>query len=141
MTRPSHPAPSGGPLPCALPGLRGPARLPGVGALLVLGTLALLGLVLLPGAAAAQQVQGRLLDDADARPLAGAWVTLVRDGENVARAVTRVDGGFRIIAPTPGRYLLRADFLGYGTVERDVDIPPPGEPDRKSTRLNSSHYS
>jgi hypothetical protein len=73
-------------------------------------------------------VQGRLLDDADARPLAGAWVTLVRDGENVARAVTRVDGGFRIIAPTPGRYLLRADFLGYGTVERDVDIPPPGEP-------------
>lgn len=89
---------------------------------------AVLGLVcLLPSALQAQQVQGRLVDEVDARPLAGAYVTLVRGGVNVARTVTRVDGGFTLTAPEAGSYLLRADFLGYGVVERTVEIPPPGE--------------
>lgn len=88
----------------------------------------LLLVLLWPAALQGQQVQGRLVDEVDAHPLAGAYVTLVRDGENVARAVTRVDGGFVLTAPQAGPYTLRADFLGYGVVEREVEVPPPGEP-------------
>lgn len=78
--------------------------------------------------AQAQQVRGLLLDEMDARPLAGAYVVLLRDGREVVGTVTRVDGGFRLTAPEPGPYLLRADHLGYATVEREVVLPPPGTP-------------
>ncbi len=74
----------------------------------------------------AQQVTGRVLDASDAQPLGGAYVVLLSGGQAVASTVTRPDGFFRLVGPTAGAYLLRADQLGYGRVERTVELPPPG---------------
>ena len=86
------------------PGARG---LPATGGLLILAAG-------IPLDASAQVVRGRLLDGATG--LGGAMMTLVHaNGAEVDRTLTRGDGLFQIKAPTPGRYRLRADRIGYAT--------------------------
>jgi hypothetical protein len=75
--------------------------------------LAALVLCLLPAAASAQSVTGRVLDSTTRRPLAHVTVTLVDSaGRPAARAETLPDGVFYLDAPAPGSYAL--DFAAAG---------------------------
>lgn len=78
-------------------------------------SVALLFLVLLgTGEALAQQVEGILRDRATSDPIAGAFVRLIAaDDTVVAITITDAAGGFRVTAPGLGRYILRAQRLGY----------------------------
>lgn len=69
-----------------------------------------------PPAADAQVVRGRLLDADGETGVGGAMMTLVHfDGTEVDRTLSSVDGRFRVTAPTPGNYRLRAERIGYAT--------------------------
>lgn len=65
-------------------------------------------------AAAAQTLEGRVVDEEDDRPVASALVRLVDDGGE-QRAVTVADssGLYRIVAPGPGVYRIEAARIGY----------------------------
>ncbi len=76
------------------------------------------------GALDAQEVRGRLLDEAEGTPLAGAYVALVRDDAAAATTLTRADGWFQLEAPEAGTWTVRAEHLGYGTVEIMVNAAP-----------------
>jgi|GEM_PF-1269701 len=61
---------------------------------------------------AAQVVDGKLVETAGA-PVARALVSLVDSaGRAVATSQTRADGGFRLTAPGPGTYRVRAERVG-----------------------------
>lgn len=78
-----------------------------------------LGLIALRGAAAAQVVQGRLLEAGTGDPLAAATIQL-RQAERrkrvVAAGVTDGDGRFVLRAPATGTYVLHAERLGFKAV-------------------------
>ena len=58
------------------------------------------------GAAAAQTVQGRVVELGDQEPVAGALIALVDSaGGEVARGATSPSGGFVLAAGKSGRYL------------------------------------
>lgn len=79
--------------------------------------IAFLG-VLAPALAAAQQVQGRVLDAGDMSPVAGATVTLADSTGGVIRQVVAgADGRFWLWYDRAGAYLLGAERIGYATVE------------------------
>ena len=64
----------------------------------------------------AQVVRGRLLDTDGVTGLGGAMMTLVHgNGTEVERTLTRSTGLFELTAPTPGKYRLQADRIGYAT--------------------------
>src|SRR3954471_19229275 len=64
----------------------------------------------------AQTVRGELVDAAG-RPVEQVLVALVGPGGHQAgAALTSASGQFRIRAPGPGRYSLRAERVGYATV-------------------------
>ena len=70
----------------------------------------------IPLGAGAQVVRGRLLDMEGAIGLGGAMMTLVHaNGSEVDRTLTGSNGHFRLTAPAPGNYRLRADRIGYAT--------------------------
>lgn len=81
-----------------------------------------------PALAAAQTLQGRVLDELDESPIPTALVRLV-DESGSQSAITAADssGFFRITAPEPGVYRVVAERLGYEPFEtplletRDVD--------------------
>lgn len=97
---------------------------------------ALAAAALLPGALAAQTVVVRATDQATRGPLGGALVSLESEaGKKVARALADERGRGVVTAPTPGRYRLRVDAIGYQgrssepfalgagiTVERAVEL-------------------
>jgi hypothetical protein len=65
----------------------------------------------------AQSIRGQLLDDATEAPIVGATVSLLDARENaVRRVITDAAGWFSIADPLSGRYLLRAERIGYATV-------------------------
>lgn len=67
--------------------------------------------------AGVQTVQGVLLDEATDAPIAGAFVTLTdREGTELSGRLTDAAGRFRLDAPSPGRYGLRAERIGFETV-------------------------
>lgn len=71
----------------------------------------------------AQTVVGRTLASATDAPLGGVFVTLIDEaGRQTAGFISRPDGGFLIRAPGPGRYVLRAELIGYGSIERWVEL-------------------
>ena len=84
--------------------------------------VSLMALCLLGGTgvvSAQEVVRGRLVAEEGGGPLAGAYVELREAGDTmVAQAtLTRPDGWFELQAPGPGRYVVRADHLGYRPVE------------------------
>ncbi|TDN38632.1 TonB-dependent receptor [Hymenobacter sp. UV11] len=89
----------------------------------LLGWLLLLALGLLPGALAAQTpgtVAGTLLDQRTRQPLPFANVLLLRlpDSTVVGNAQTLENGSFTLAGVKQGRYLLRAEVLGYQPARR-----------------------
>ncbi len=74
-----------------------------------------------PAPAAAQQVTGHLLEDPAGTALAGGYVVLLRDSSVVASTVSGADGRFLLTAPAPGRYTVRADFVGYAPATAPVN--------------------
>ncbi len=78
--------------------------------------LPVIALLLLASPAAAQTVTGTVTEAESLRPLASAVVSLVDEsGEVRARTLTDNEGHYRLQAPTPGRYLIRAERLGWRT--------------------------
>jgi hypothetical protein len=71
-----------------------------------------------PSSGAGQTIQGRVIDAADGRGVATAIVRLV-DESGEQRAVSAADssGGYRIEAPGPGVFRLRAERIGYVAME------------------------
>jgi len=68
----------------------------------------------------AQVVLGRLVEAAQSggQGIGGAMMTLVdAGGRSVEQVLTRDNGLFRLTAPAPGRYRLRADRIGYASTE------------------------
>ncbi|TVT43348.1 TonB-dependent receptor [Hymenobacter setariae] len=90
-----------------------------------LGVLALLLLALLPGSLCAQtlgEVSGTLLDQGTRQPLPFANVLLRRlpDSAVVANTQTSEKGSFTLAKVPLGRYVLRAEALGYRPSSRPV---------------------
>lgn len=92
--------------------------------MLVRSTGALLcGLLVSAGDAAAQQVRGRVVDEAQRAPLADAAVTVMTaDSASVASTTTGADGFFFVDLDEPGSYLVRVAHPGYGPVVREVEL-------------------
>jgi hypothetical protein len=78
---------------------------------------ALIAAAALPGALAAQRMEGRVVDVASRRPIAAADVRLVRGNAVVATAVSDRDGRFLLVAPDFGRYHLVAVHVGYAEAQ------------------------
>lgn len=71
-----------------------------------------------PGDAAGQEVSGRVVSAADARPVAGATVTATDlSGAVAGTAITNLGGRFILRLGGPGDYLLSAARLGFATAE------------------------
>src|SRR5687768_15016685 len=82
----------------------------------------LLVLALLGGATplpvVAQSIVGRVVDhNTNTAIVAGDVHLLDRTGMVRARSIADTAGWFRLVAPVPGTYRLRAASLGYSTVE------------------------
>jgi len=82
----------------------------------------LLGLALLSLAATfalpAQTVRGRVVDSLSGDPVARGFVVLLdQEGKELARALTTATAEFAIRAPSPGRYRLRSELIGYRAAE------------------------
>ncbi len=89
-------------------------------ALWALGLLLLVPLRSTP----AQTVRGELVEETLNAPIEGAFVVLEdADGEQVVAMLTNVVGRFVLEAPSPGRYRLKAERIGYeGHTSPDLDL-------------------
>lgn len=63
--------------------------------------------------AAAQTVEGRVVDRATEQPVPGATVALLDEAGVAATAVSEPDGSFRVTALSPGEYRVSAARMGY----------------------------
>lgn len=79
--------------------------------------LALSAALLLPGVAWGQVVRGSVMSAVDSTPLPGVVVLLVGSaGTAVDRALTNERGEFRLDGPSPGRYRVRTQRIGFRPV-------------------------
>ena len=85
---------------------------------------AALAVLLCAPSAAAQTVEGRVTESQTQQAVAGARVRLLDvEGEEAASTVTDAAGAFRLAAPTPGEYRLRAERVGLrSTITRAVPL-------------------
>lgn len=85
-----------------------------------------LAAAILPLAAAAQSIQGDVVDDADERPLEGVRLFLLNEnGEVVRETLSDEEGEFALQVPRSGDWLVLADLIGYGDVHSDpVEVGP-----------------
>lgn len=80
--------------------------------------VALAAVLLLPAAAAAQTIQGRVLDDREESPVQGATVTLAdTTGQVLRRTYTDVNGSFWLWSTAVGLHHLSVEALGYASVD------------------------
>jgi hypothetical protein len=71
--------------------------------------------------AASQSLRGTLLEDESGSPVAGTLVTLrPESGGSPVGTLTDSAGNFRLSAPAPGVYILRAERIGFVT----TSLPP-----------------
>lgn len=97
--------------------------------------VALAASVLLPGSGQGQTVLGRAVAAETGAPIAGVFVTLTDStGIQLAGSLSRADGGFLIRTPAAGRYVLRAEMIGYVGLTQDVELAP-GETLRKTLAM------
>jgi hypothetical protein len=86
--------------------------------LVALGAASLLALVAEP--VRGQTVLGQLFEARSEVPVEGALVLLLdQEGNEAGGYLTNEVGRFLIRAPAPGRYTLRVERIGYGTVNSD----------------------
>ena len=82
------------------------------------------GLLLLAGSAFAQistgSIYGKIVDGSGA-PLSGVTVSATAGGGHLT-FVTSSDGSFRFLRLPPGRYTVKAELSGFGTVSRSVEV-------------------
>lgn len=79
--------------------------------------LAILALAFVPPADA-QTVRGRVVEEGTRQPLAGAFVVLVdAEGNRHDAVLSDGDGRFTIQAVEPGTYRIKAELIGYATIE------------------------
>lgn len=91
-------------------------------------TLIALGLWLVASAAAAQNLNGRVLNDATDRPLEGVRVTLMdEEGSPYAETFTDQEGWFSLPVPRPGSWVVRAELIGFAQVASDPVAATPDE--------------
>ena len=88
-------------------------------------TFSLLGLLLLPAAALAQEgatVSGRVLDAADGAPIPLTSVVIARaeSGDTLSGALAREDGRFFVVGLAPGRYIVHTSFPGLYPEQREL---------------------
>lgn len=97
--------------------------------------LAAVSVGLVHSPARAQAVLGRTVAETTDAALAGVFVTLTDEaGRRAGGFLSRPDGGFLIRAPGPGRYVLRGELIGYGSLERPVELVA-GDTVRETLRL------
>jgi hypothetical protein len=91
-----------------------------VRALWALGLLLLVPLRSTP----AQTIRGELVEETLGAPIEGAFVVLVdTEGEQVVAMLTNAVGRFVLEAPSPGRYRLKAERIGYESyTSPDLDL-------------------
>jgi hypothetical protein len=86
--------------------------------------LALAAVFLSVSSAAAQAVRGVVVEGDDSQPVEGMVVSLHPSGGGAALSggLTNAEGRFVVRAPGPGRYMVRAERVGYRRVEVDVEV-------------------
>lgn len=97
-------------------------------------------LVVVPGRVLAQNagaIQGRVVEAATQRPLAGALITLVGTSRTM---LTNPSGEFLFPGVAPSEHRVRAEFLGYATLEVNVRVAT-GQTARADIRLAESAIS
>ena len=69
-------------------------------------------------------VYGTILGVADKTPLIGATVVLTNrtDDVTITGSTTDVEGKFRIEKVAPGKYTLKAQYLGYSTFRKPIEV-------------------
>lgn len=84
-------------------------------------TCGLMLFVLAPGLALAQDgvITGTVTDQQTEDSLPGATVLVTETGVGTA---TDIDGNYRITGVSPGTKTLRVSFVGYRTIEREVEV-------------------
>ena len=82
----------------------------------------------LPAAAAAQTLQGRVLDAQDGRPVPQTLVRLLdASGQQQSLTLSDLQGRYVLTAPAPGRYVLAAERIGFEDYRsREVEMPRAG---------------
>lgn len=80
----------------------------------------LLPVLLMPAAASAQQLRGRVLDEATRQPLASATVSLLRGDSAIAETGTDAQGFYTFALPGAGSYGVRISHVGYVDVVQRV---------------------
>ncbi len=91
-------------------------------------TSALLFGLALPHPTHGQTVQGQLLESGTSSPVEGALVLLLDEaGTEQDGYLTNDAGRFQLKAPQPGRYTIRAERIGFGTVTSETIRLSPGQ--------------
>lgn len=82
--------------------------------------LAAFGLLLAASPGLAQNLNGRVLNDASGHPLESVHVVLVDTaGRSVGETFTNDMGWFRLVVPEAGAWVVAADLIGYGSVQSE----------------------
>lgn len=85
-----------------------------------------LAFVAMAGSAAAQTISGRVMDDVSGNPLESVHVVILDDeGHNFGETFSNEAGGFRLVLPRSGDWVIAADLIGYGSVQSEpMEIGP-----------------
>jgi 5-hydroxyisourate hydrolase-like protein (transthyretin family) len=80
-------------------------------------TITAIAALMAPTLAAAQEIDGRVLDASTGKPIKQVQIQLLdAAGKERFHALSGDDGTFKLPVPAPGYYRLRGDQLGYATV-------------------------
>lgn len=103
---------------CVRPDTSEPAENSTVRRIHMLIAIAIAAFILLGApAAGAQTVRGTVVEAESGHPVAGAVVVLLdENGRRHGAVLSGADGGYRVSAPRGGRYVLRAERVGYQTI-------------------------
>jgi hypothetical protein len=76
------------------------------------------------------RVTGRIVDVADNSPIKFAQVAIfsVKDTSLVAGTTTAANGSFSIDRVRKGQYIFKATFMGYGTIEKIIEVTDESKP-------------